>query len=292
MPSKRSAASRGARLWDLARLVAGAFREHNLLTYASAISFRGLVALIPLALLGLALLGALGLEDVWFDTLAPKIEGRVSAPVFGGIDYSVRQIFTSDKGGLIAFASALLLWDMTWAVGAVMSALNQIHDVEEKRQWRQMLVTRIALALSVALCLIGAALVLAIAPTLADGVLDGLLGVARWVFAVTLLGLAVGVLMRYGPAQRPDAKWASAGSVFVIASWIVASLAFRVYVSSVANFQTATGSLTVFLVLTAYILTSSTIFLVGAQLDELLRKDTETGESVGVVQLLRAAFGR
>jgi hypothetical protein len=34
------------------------------------------------------------------------------------------------------------------------------------------------------------------------------------------------------------------------------------------------------------------IFVVGAQLDELLRKDAEEGESVGVFQLLRAAFGR
>jgi hypothetical protein len=42
---------------------------------------------------------------------------------------------------------------------------------------------------------------------------------------------------------------------------------------SVANFKTAIGSLTVFLVLTAYVFTSAAIFLVGVQLDELLRKD-------------------
>lgn len=292
MPSNRAAAARAARLAELVRLIAGAFRQNDLLTYASAIAFRGLVALVPLTLLGLALLGSLGLEDVWFDTLAPKIEGRVTEPVFGAIDYSVQEILRAETGGLIAFASALLLWDLAWAVGAIMSALNRIHEVPEQRSWVRLLATRIALAVVIALCLVGAALVLAVAPTLADGVLDGLLGIARWVVAVTLIGLAVGLLMRYAPAERPDAKWASAGSLLVVVSWIAASLAFRLYVSSVANFQTAVGSLTVFLVLTAYVFISSAIFIVGAQLDELLRKDTATGESVGVVQLLRAAFGR
>jgi membrane protein len=292
MPSNRTAAGRAARLWDLVRLISAAFREHDLLTYASAIAFRGLVALVPLTLLGLALLGALGLEDVWFDTLAPTIEGRVTEPVFGAIDYSVQQLFRTDAGGLIAFSSALLLWDLAWAIGAVMSALNRIHEVEERRTWRRRLATRVALAVGVAVCLVGSALVLAVASTLANGVLDLLLGIVRWLVAVTLIGLAVGLLVRYAPAERPDTKWASAGSLLVVVSWIVASLGFRFFVSSVANFQTAAGSLTVFLVLTSYVFTSAAIFIAGAQLDELLRKDTATGESVGVVQLLRAAFGR
>jgi membrane protein len=285
-------AERLARLRDLARLVARSARAHNLLTYASAISFRSLVALVPLMLLGLALLPVLGLEDVWYDTLAPAIEGRVTLPIFGAVDYTVRRIFESGTAGLVAFASALVVWDMVWAVGAVMSALNRIHDVEERRSFRRVLTVRVALAVAVTLCLVGAVLVLAVAPIVSGGVLDVLLGMGRWVVAVTLLGLAVGLLMRYAPAERPDVAWASAGSVFVIASWIVASLGFKVYVTSVANFETAAGSLTVFLVLTSYVLTSAAIFLLGAELDELLRRDTDTGESVGVVQLLRAAFGR
>jgi membrane protein len=292
MPSTRTARGRAARLREVARLVAAAFQEHDLLTYASAISFRALIALVPLVLLGLALLGALGLQDVWYDSLAPALEGRLTEPVFGGITYSVELIFDSSKGGLLVFSALLLLWDMTWAVGAVMSALNRIHDVKERRSWRRLLVTRVGLAAAVIVCLVGAALVVAVAPTLAEGGLDVVLGIGRWLLAVTLLGLAVGLLVRYGPAERPDAKWASAGSAFVIASWIVVSLAFRVFVSSVANFQTATGTLAVFLVLTAYVNATATVFLVGAQLDELLRKDTEEGESVGIVQLLRTAFGR
>jgi uncharacterized BrkB/YihY/UPF0761 family membrane protein len=82
MAAGRTAASRVARLRELTRLVARAFRDHNLFTYASAISFRGIVAFVPLTLLGFALLGTFGLEDAWRDTLAPAIKGRVTPPVF------------------------------------------------------------------------------------------------------------------------------------------------------------------------------------------------------------------
>lgn len=292
MAKRRTPRTRAARLWELTRLVAGEFRDHDLLTYTSAIAFRGLIALVPLTLLGLGLLGALGAQDVWAESIAPAIEGKVTTPVYVAVDYSVDRILSSGTAGLIAFAAALLLWDLVWAVGAIMSALNSIHEVEEHRSVRRRLLVRVWLAAAVGTCLILSGLVIAVAPKLADGALDVPLGIGRWIVGVTLLGLAVGLLFRYAPAQRPQAKWASAGSVLVIASWIVASLLFRLYVESVANFTSATGSLTVFLVLTAYVLTSAMIFVVGAELDELLRRDAEKGESVGVVDLLRAAFGR
>ena len=292
MSEGRTTQTRLARVWELTRLVAEEFRKRDLLTYASAIAFRGLVALVPLALLGLGLLGALGFQDVWRETVAPALEGRLTRPVYEGIDYSVERILSSGTAGLIAFAAALLLWDLAWAVGAVMSALNRIHDVEEQRSLGRRLLVRVWLAGAVGICLIGAALAVLAAPKLADGALDVVVGIGRWVVGVTLLGLAVGLLFRYAPAERPQAKWASAGSVLVIASWIVASLLFRFYVTTLGDFKTAIGSLTVFLVLTAYVFTSAAIFIVGAQLDELLRMDAEEGESVGVFELLRAAFGR
>src|ERR1044072_1533546 len=106
------------------------FSEHALLTYASAISFRALIALVPLTLLGLALLGVFGLEDVWTDTIAPALKEHLTGPVFNGIDFTVKQIFTSEKASLVALATALVVWDMTWAVNAVMQALNRLHEVE------------------------------------------------------------------------------------------------------------------------------------------------------------------
>src|SRR6266536_1838297 len=247
--------------------------EHRLSIYASAIAFRALVAMIPLALLGLGLLGALGLQSTWKDSIAPAIKPRVTQPVFHGIDYSAERILSSGTAGLIVFATALVIWDLALGVSAIMDALNQIHDVEERRSGWRRAATATALAVAVAVCLVGAALVVTVAPR------------AGGSFHV-LLGVGLGLLVRLAPAERPEARWASAGSLLVIASWIVASLLFEVWITYVADFKGAIGSLTGLLVLVTYIFVSSAIFLIGAELDELLRKQAH-GRHVTVFELLR-----
>jgi membrane protein len=252
--------------------VAECFAEHSLLTYASAIAFRALVALVPLTLLGLALLGVFGLEDVWTDAIAPALKEHLTQPVFNGIDFTVKQIFTSDTWSLIALSIALVIWDMTWAVNAVTQALNRIHDVDERRSKLRRLGVAAGLGLAVVLCLIAAVLVQSIAPSVTDGALDTLLSILRWPVATLFLWAAVALLFRYAPAERPEFRWASGGSLLVIGTWLVASALFRAWATDVADYRSATGSLTVFLLLTAYVLVSSTIFLIGAELDELACK--------------------
>jgi membrane protein len=246
------------------------------MTHAGAISFRVLISLVPVALLGLAMLGTLGLEDVWTDSLAPAIQERTTSPVFTAIDFSVEEIFASGSAGLIVFASLLLLWELSRAVRAIMVALNEIHEVKEKRSGRRLLLVTVGLATVIALALVGSALSVTVLPRLGvEGIMQVLLTGGAWALAALQLGLVVGLLVRYAPAERPSVRWASAGSAVVVGTWIVASLLFGWWAGSVANYKSAVGSLTVFLLLTAYVLVSSAIFLVGVELDELARKEND-----------------
>src|SRR3954470_19604769 len=127
--SQRGRSGRKPLLHELSRR----FSEHELTIYASAIAFRALVAVIPLALLGLGLLGALGLQSTWHNSIAPAIKPRVLPQLYEGINASVEKILTSGTAGVIAFATALVIWDLTIGIIAIMRALNHVHDVEEER---------------------------------------------------------------------------------------------------------------------------------------------------------------
>jgi len=81
------------------RQIADAFVEHNLLTYAAAIAFQGLIALVPLTLLALGFLGATGRKRLWKDELAPTLQERLTGPVFRGIDYTVKRILDHGTAG-------------------------------------------------------------------------------------------------------------------------------------------------------------------------------------------------
>ena len=257
--------------WRTLREVADAFVRHRLSTHAAAIAFRLLVSLVPLALLGLGLLGAFGLQDVWTDSVAPAVENRVTAPVFRGIDYSAQKILAEGSAGLITFASLLLLWELSRAVRAVIVALNEIHDVDESRSWRVLLLTTVGLALAIFACVVASALAILVLPRLGAGVVRVVLTLAAYGIAVVLLGVVVALVVRYAPAEHPSPEWASVGSAVVVGVWLAMSALFGWWAGSLADYESAVGSLTVFLLLTAYSFASAAIFLVGVEIDEQAR---------------------
>ena len=71
---------------------------------------------------------------------------------------------------------------------------------------------------------------------------------------------------------------------------MVASLIFRIYVGSVADFRSTLGTFIAVLILTGYLYTSAIVFLVGVQVDELIRKDTVQRDR-GFLGHVRAALG-
>jgi membrane protein len=255
------------------------FDRNDLLNSASAIALRALVSLIPLTLLGLALLGAFGLQDVWTSHVAPTLKGHFTAPVYHAMDFSVKKIFKDDSAGLIAFAALLAIWDVSSCVRACMNAMTKIYNQRDDRSIWERFGISLALGVGIAICLIGAVLV-----AFAGG--GTLLGILRWAAAIALLTVAVGLLVHFAPVKRRSEEWVGLGTVLVVATWIVASLVFKWFVTSVANFKSATGILAFFLVLTSYVYTSSIIFLIGVQLDELLRKDASEHHE-GVLARLR-----
>jgi membrane protein len=277
------------RLRKFVKLWVDLFAKHELLDHASSIAFQVLKALVPLTLLGLALLGALGQERVWKNTLAPGIEPHVQPATFHAIDVAVQDIFSTGATSLIAFASVLGAWYISGSVRGVMTGMNQIYGSEETRSWKLRYAISLALGTAIAVCLIGAMLAVLAGPALArHGALQVVVDVARWLVGLALLALAVGLLVRFAPAEPRPKRWASIGSLLVILAWVGASMIFKLLVTDVANFKTATGSLAVFLALTGYVYTSSIIFLVGVELDELFRRDATAGEH-GVLELLGIA---
>ena len=210
MPPQRQSQRRRTRRGHLIDELRRRFSEHELPIYASAIGFRALISVIPLALLGLGLLGALGLQDTWHNSIAPAIKPKVLPEVYAGINASVEKILSSGTAGLIAFAAALTVWDLSLGMSAIMRALNHVHDVEEDRSTARRAAIAVGLAVCVGACVIAAMLLLVVAPR-TSGALHVLLGILRWLLAPLLLGLGVGLLVRYAPAQKPDSRWASVG---------------------------------------------------------------------------------
>lgn len=245
--------------------VVEAFRENEILTYASAIAFQLLVAIVPLAALALLLIGLTGSEHLWHDGWKLTVAERVTGEAYLAIADSVARVFDRATPLVAALAAGFVVWEVSGSVRAVTAALNRIYGSRETRPaWHRF-------GLSVALALGGMVLVLTAFGLVAFG------GALFWPAALLLLWLTTGMLIRLAPAERVEARWVSIGSVLVVAFWSGASVLYGLYVSRVADFETAFGFVTAALLLTGYMYASAIVFLAGAQLDQLLRLEARRG---------------
>ena len=75
-------------------------------------------------------------------------------------------------------------------------------------------------------------------------------------------------------------RWISFGSGLCVIAWIGTSLVFGVYVTDIADYGSIFGSLATAFLLMTYLYLSACAFLIGAQVDAIVRRD-ETGSSSG-----------
>jgi membrane protein len=257
------------------------YKENDILTYASAISFQVVFALVPLALLALALLSTFGGTGVWTHDIAPTLKQNLSGPVYHAADDTVRRVLAHQHLLWVTLGSAIAVWEVSGAMRATMQVLNRVYGVEETRSFWRKLAESIVLSTAVTFMLLLASVVVQAGP----GVAKDLLGrgpavsvlsvLASWGAAVALLFLVVAIVVRFAPDTRRPVRWVTFGGLLVIVGWIVMSLLFGFYISSLADYDSIFGGLAVVLVTMTYLYLSAIVFLTGVQLDSLIRHQVD-----------------
>jgi membrane protein len=261
------------------------FKQHDLLTYSSAISFQILTAVVPFVMTMLALAELLHLGGVWRNHVAPDIRPHVSTAVFSVISSAVGKAFSGRQLLWATVGGVLALWQVSGAVRAVMGAFERIYGASSERSRMRRYLISFALSIATGACFIAATVSLVLAPFLKvrhPGVMWEVFSfAARWVLAVGFLSLAVGLLVHFAPATSQPLPWVSLGTAIVIASWVIVSVGFYLYLTSLASYGSVFGSLASVIVVLAYLYISTTAFLFGAQLDAIIRAQA-TGALSGV----------
>jgi membrane protein len=264
-----------------ARAILTGFKENDLLTYASAVSFQVIFALVPLALLGLGLLGTFGLSDWWSTDAAHTVRDNVSGPVYRVIDGTVRNILVHRQLFWVTLGAAIAVWEVSGAMRATMQVLNRVYGVAEGRTFWRKLWESMVLSTAVTFMLLLAAAVVRVGPHAARSLfgkgaaVSVLSFLASWGAAVALLFLVVAIVVRFAPDTRRPVRWVTFGGVLVIAGWIAMSLLYGFYITELADYASVFGSLAVMMVTMSYIYLSAIVFLSGVQLDSLVRHQVD-----------------
>ncbi len=255
------------------------FGRHNLLTYASAISYQVLSSLIPFVSFVLGLMGVLSLRSLWFDDLAPTVSDAVSGDVFAVIDHAVVQILDHQQVFWVTAGLALALWQVSGAVRAVMEALDKVYEVDEQRGKAERYAVSVALALALAVIFLVALGAILLGPLLLGH--GPLSVVVRYGAAGLLLTLSVALTLRVAPKVRPPVSWVGAGSLLIVLGWLASIGGYVLYASRVASYQSIFGSLAAVFVLLVVVYIAAVVFLGGIIVDLSVREQTTAWQGDG-----------
>ncbi|MET1036796.1 MAG: YihY/virulence factor BrkB family protein, partial [Aeromicrobium sp.] len=187
-------------------------------------------------------------------------------------------------GAGLALVFGLLgaLWSASGYVGAFGRAMNRVYEIDEGRPiWKlrpiQLVITLFSLVL---VALAAAALVLTGPVAEAVGNQIGLgstailvWDIAKWPVLLGIVVVIVAVLYYATPnVKQPKFRWISVGALFAIVVWILASVAFGLYVAMFASYDKTYGSLAGVIVFLLWLWLTNLALLFGAELDAELER--------------------
>jgi membrane protein len=279
--------------WPVLKRTFREFRADNLTDWAAALTYYSVLAIFPALIVLVSVLGLVGESAT-----QPLIDnlGSVAPGPAKEIMTSALKNLQGDRGAAgVLFVVGLLaaLWSASGYVAAFMRASNSIYDIEEGRPIWKTLPTRVVLTLVLLLLLA----VSAVAVTLTGGLakeVGGVLGlsdtavtvwnIAKWPVLLLVVSFMFALLYWAAPNVRhPKFQWVSPGGVVAVIGWLIASLAFALFVANFGSYNKTYGALAGPIVFLVWLWISNIMVLLGAEFNAELERSRaiEAGQPAG-----------
>lgn len=263
-----------APLW---RRVVKEFGDDDISNQAAKVAYYAFLSLPPLVMAIFAMAGIFGGEDTaaW---IAVRLQGMLPADASELVGGFVDEVRESHPGPL-SIGLLLALWAASNVFMALEDTLNSVYHISEKRSFvrRRLVVLGTLLAVSV-LFVTGSAVLLA-GPALSGAMGLGVAGDAVWSFAQWPLSFALIVgafwIIYYVLPLRDQRGCKGVllrSSAIAAALWIVATLAFRLYIANFSSYSATYGLLGGVIVLLLWLYVTSLVILLGGEVSSEMER--------------------
>ena len=257
------------------------FQSDDALGLAAQLAYYLILALFPFILFLVAVLDTFSNPEFATQVLV-YLRQVLPAEVFEIIDGYIGQFLSNESSapGLLSVGILGTIWAASGAFSAIINALNKAYDVEETRPYWKVKGIAILMTIGLSGLILAGVLLLVVGPQIGE-VVTGYFGlgnafdivwsIARWPAALLFLVLTVALIYYFAPDAGQPFRWITPGGFIGVFLWILASLAFRFYLSTDFNSYSATyGSIGAVIILLLYLYISSLAILFGAELNATL----------------------
>ena len=282
-------------LVDFAKLTYKEMNEDHVMAFAGNLTYKGLFAVFPFFTFLLSLLGIFNATDL-VNTTVENLSGVVPDSAREFVQNQLLGITNSQADSAFTFGAivsiALALWGVSGAFRSVMEAMNVMYSVEEDRPFWKVYGLSIFMSLGVVILLVGALVLVVFGESIGVAVADvvglgavfaTLWGILQWPVVACVVLLAFSLIYYFAPATKQRFRWISPGSIIAFVFWLIFSLLFSLYASTIGgdSYNETYGSLAGVIVLMLYVYYSALIMLVGAEMNQVIEWHIPGGKDEG-----------
>ncbi|GJE39096.1 YihY/virulence factor BrkB family protein [Methylobacterium persicinum] len=267
--------------------------ENRIMLVSAGVTFFSLLAIFPAVAALVSVYGLVADPSTISDQLG-SLQGIVPQGALEIVGEQVTRL--NEKGsttlGVSLFIGlALSVWSANGGMKHVFDALNLVYNEREKRSFIRLNLISLAFTAGALFFLVLALASVVLVPIVLKVVGLGenawWLALLRWPVLVVAVLLGLAVLYRYGPSRdAPRWRWATPGSALAAILWLGGSLLFSWYVANFGKYNQTYGSLGAAIGFMTWIWLSTTIVLLGAQVNAEMEHQTAEDTTVGEPQPL------
>jgi membrane protein len=261
----------GRRVWE-------EFYAGSLLTHAAALSFYFLLALFPLLLFLITILGFLTnsgneMRESLFAQLSRIAPPSASALVYATIDEVAREA----DGSKLSFGLITALWVASSGVAALGESLNAMYGVKESRPYWRTRLSSIGLTVALVVLIVSPLMLMLYGGEIGEAIAGYFNQGSRFITVWNVLQVPIALafvlfsfaLIYYFAPNVYDQKWywITPGSIAGVLLWLLVSLLFRVYLRHFDSYSLTYGSLGAVVVLSLWFYLTGTAILLGGKIN-------------------------
>jgi len=252
--------------------------QDDLLGRASELAFNFLLALFPLLLFLLSVFGLFAWRSSQLQSSLLSYFADFLPPVAFQLLKSVTaELAGNATSGKLTFGIVLALWFASGGMSSMISTLNVVYSVREARSWVEVRALALGLTLAISVLLFSALSIFLVGDRFVDWMgpklhISSLILILwkglQWAAAVAFVIASFSLVYYYGPEVGERRwHWVTAGSIFGVLLWLLASGAFRVYLHFFNTYGTTYGSLGALMILLVWLYVTGLAFLVGGEVN-------------------------
>jgi membrane protein len=266
----------------------------NIGIVAAGVAFYAFLSIFP-ALTALVSIYGLVADPADIEQNVRSLQGVLpseAVSIVGGQLHSLASTQTGALGVGAIVGLLLAIWSASKGIKALMTALNIAYGERERRGFIRVNATALGLVLAgLVAALVSLGVIVAI-PIIfqalsAPGWLEGAVQLLRWPVLALAIVLVLTVVYRYGPSRdQPRWAWVTWGSGLSTLLWLVASIAFSIYVANFGDYNESYGAFGAIVILLMWLFISAYVVLLGAEVNAELEHQTARDTTVGDEQPL------